>query len=124
MENPYTGNVELKIRGETYTINFDWDALAKLKANIDDEQLSAIMNGQDLTLLAEVLAIGLQKNHKGMTAAKVKQLSPPFVLAVEALNRALQYAYYGPETDFQNHDEDDEKKTNRKTRRAAKSKTK
>lgn len=130
MENQHNGEVELKINGKVYTIVYDWNALAKIKVNLSDKQILAVMQGEDLSMLGEVLAIGLQKHHNGITANEVNELSPPFILAVEAVTRAMNIAYYGPNyvdvlrQSKDNETLDDEKKTNRKTRRAKKTKTK
>lgn len=94
-DNKYNGESTLDIAGKPHKIVFDWNALAKLKSIASDDQIDDIINGRDFTLLAEVLAIGLNKNHPGMTAQKIMDVSPPFALTTIALENALTYAYFG-----------------------------
>ena len=97
MDNPHKGEVPLYINGTAYTLMFDWAALSKLKNAFNDEQIDAVINGRDVVLLAEMIAIGLQRHHEGITADEVVTLSPPLVPTVEALDKALTYAYFGPD---------------------------
>lgn len=122
------GTVELEAHGEKYKIVFDWDALEKLQQKFTQEDLAAVASGKsNFGVLAEVLAIGLQRHHEGFTAAKVKKLSPPFVSAVNAIDRALGLAWHGSAIDDPDFGKDVEKKSttgNRKARRATAAKTK
>lgn len=97
MNNPHTGEVSIDMGGETYTIVYDWNALAKLKTTFTEADLQAVVNGQNLEVMADVLAIGLQKHHEGITAEEVAKLSPPLVKTVEAIDNALTFAYFGPQ---------------------------
>lgn len=90
--NPHVGEVPVEIGGETYTLHFTWDAIAKM-----DNEFGT--DGHDMDNpehLAKIVAIGLQKNHPYMTEAKVREASPPIQPTVEAVVTALNYAYYGP----------------------------
>jgi len=99
--NKYKGETHLVIDGKKHTIDFDWNALAILKQTVTDKELEQVVSGENLELVADVLAVGLKKHHPEMTAQMIMDLSPPFVTAVQALEQALTYSYFGasdPET--------------------------
>jgi len=95
MDNKYTAEVSITMGDKEHTIVFDWAALSTLKSAFTDKQLDGVISGQDIEIMGEVMAIGLQRHHKGITAQEVVDLSPPLVIAVEALDKALTFAYYG-----------------------------
>ena len=99
MDDPYNGEVSLNMAGENYTLVYDWAALAKLKTTFTESDLDAIVNGENMEMMAEVMAIGLQRHHEGIAAEEIKKLSPPLLPTVTALNKALTYAYFGPDGD-------------------------
>src|SRR5690606_21329882 len=81
-------------------LRYDWRAMAALKtllgkdflAKLDQVMMDA---AADPEALANILAIGLQRNHPEMDAEKVMDLSPPIAAAVEVVATALARAFYG-----------------------------
>jgi len=96
--NKLKGEEQLDINGETYTVVYDWDGLAKLNSFITREELALVIQGKNMNLLADVLAIGLSKHHGEFTAEEIKDMRPPFVHACKAIENALTYAYFGDES--------------------------
>lgn len=92
--NKYTGETFIELGGKSYTIVFDWKALAAVRSLYGDEQDALLMRG-DVNAVANVLACGLMRHHPEMTAEKIIDLSPPFIPTVKALDVALNAAYYG-----------------------------
>jgi hypothetical protein len=90
--NPHVGKVPVEIGGETYTLHFTWDAIAKMDAEFGSEG-HQMDNPEHL---AKIVAFGLQEHHPDMTEEKVRKASPPIQPTVEAVVTALNYAYYGP----------------------------
>lgn len=87
-----TGEVDIDICGKDYSIRFDWAALAAVKDAHGDAP-----NLFEPSVLADVAAMGLKKNHPEMTAERIKELSPPLVPFANTVQSALQYAYFGAE---------------------------
>ncbi|MFA5706800.1 MAG: hypothetical protein WDA41_10635 [Candidatus Neomarinimicrobiota bacterium] len=90
--NPITGEAEITIAGQAYSIRYDWAALAEVEA----------AHGQAPNLfspdvVASVAAAGLKRKHPDMTAERIKELSPPLVPLAHAVQTALQWAYFGDE---------------------------
>ena len=52
------GEVKIEMSGEEYTLCFDWSALAVLKEKYTDENIDAVVNGKDLSGLADIVAVG------------------------------------------------------------------
>lgn len=95
MDNKYTAEVSIEISGKKHTIVYDWDALATLRSEYKPDIVHDLFKYQKPDLLAEILAIGLKRHHPQMTAKKIKDASPPFIATVDAIDRALTYAYFG-----------------------------
>jgi hypothetical protein len=90
--NKITGVSEVELGGETYSIKFDWDALSAIKDKYGDAP-----NMFDASVVADVAAIGMAKHHPDITAEKIKDISPPLIPFADAVQTALQYAYFGAE---------------------------
>lgn len=89
-ENSYTGAVDMDAgNGETWTILFDYNALAAIRTAIGADPFRALAES-DFDPFVQVLAIG-----SGRTVEEVNKASPPLVAAQEAVNRALTFAYFG-----------------------------
>lgn len=95
MTNIYKGECSLNIHGTEYTLVYDWAALSVLKSKYTDSDLSDVATGQNLDIIADVIAIGLQKHHKGITAKDIMDLSPPLISTITTLGTALNISYYG-----------------------------
>lgn len=94
--NGYSGDVPFDCGGKVLTLRYDWAALAAIKTKFKDQHAFELIENNDLDIIAEVAAIGLQCHHKGMTAKDVIALSPPVMLFGRALVQALNFAYWGP----------------------------
>lgn len=95
MDNEFTGDVELQIGGKPHIIKFDWVALSTLKSKFTEEDLDKIISGTDLTSLADLLIIGLNRYHPDMTANQLTDNPPALMPAIEAVEKALTFAYFG-----------------------------
>ena len=91
--NPITGAAEVEIAGEKYTIRFDWSCLAEIESTHGDNP-----NLFNPDIVASVAAIGMKKYHPELTAAKILELSPPLIPFATAVQKAMQYAYFGAES--------------------------
>jgi len=96
--NPYRGEYHVQIGDTLCTIRFDWDAIAKAFALYGDMAISDLFNGFKPDELAGLLAIVVEKNHPELTAEKIKEISPPYIPCVKALDKAMAYAYFGIES--------------------------
>jgi hypothetical protein len=90
--NPVTGEAQVDICGTAYTIRFDWAALGEIS-----EAHGESPNLFSPEIVASVAASGMRRYHPEMTAARIMELSPPLVPFAESVQRALQWAYFGPE---------------------------
>ncbi|MBX6427137.1 MAG: hypothetical protein IRZ09_14575 [Variibacter sp.] len=100
MINPYRGEAEIEIAGRTYVLWFGWPGIAMLKSQLGDNfdvELARAMAGQDLRVLAKVLAIGLRDSWPGVTPEQIERLSPPIARTIEAVSTALRRTYQGEE---------------------------
>lgn len=91
--NPVTGEKEVIIGGNKYRLRFNWKALAEIEHKYGDKP-----NFFDPEIIAEVAAAGFRESHPEMTAERIKELSPPFILFVRDVRQALQWAYFGAES--------------------------
>jgi hypothetical protein len=88
--DPLRGEATLKLNDVDHILVFDWDAVARIT-----DKFGTNANLFHPKTLAGVLEIGLQKHHKGVTAAQILKASPPVVDAIAAFNKAMQRAYFG-----------------------------
>ena len=97
--NKYVGEVSLDIAGKKYILRYDWNAIGKLKTKFGpdfDQKISRASIESDMVIMAVVLAIGLERHHPGkLPVEKIIDLSPPVVPVVDAINKAIVYAYHG-----------------------------
>lgn len=107
----YDGEYPLTIKGDEYTVVFDYAALAALQSNYDADVIENLSVKIDPMIFAGVLAIGLKRHHPKMTEKKVIELSPPLVPASNAVSQALNYAYFGADEPSEGSGETTEKKT-------------
>lgn len=96
--NPITGEMIIDVAGVKYTLRYDWQALSELQAKHGDAP-----NLFNADVVADVAAIGLRK-YPEMTAERIKELSPPLIPFANAVQKAIQYAYFGPDAVPQNDD--------------------
>ena len=97
MRNAYTATATIECESGALTVQFDYEALAAIRTEMKAEEVFGIVASGDLDAFCSLLAIGLRRHHPDMTAAKVKELSPPLALAQDAVNDALLYAHFGPD---------------------------
>ena len=98
MVNERRGEVGLEIAGQVRPLIFDWDALARLEAELgSDFDVKIAQAGYDLDLevLATALAVGFRREWPDVTPDLVKKAGPPLVRVIEALGQALNLAFYG-----------------------------
>jgi len=90
--NPLTGELAVDVAGQKYYLRYPWAALQEIEGAYGDNP-----NLLDLDVLAAVASIGMKAKHAEMTAERIKELSPPLVPFAQAVQRAIQYAYFGPD---------------------------
>jgi hypothetical protein len=88
--NPIQGEAPLLLGSKTYTLVYDWRALAVMAQAVGSDP-----NLFDPETLACVLVAGLARYHSSMTAADIFNASPPMAAVVADFNNALRIAYYG-----------------------------
>jgi hypothetical protein len=88
-ENPITGTVPLVLKGNEYTLQFTWAAVAQVIREFGQDR-----DLFDPDVLAGVAAIGLQAHHPGMTPDDVRD-GNHIVAIVAPVTKALHYAYFG-----------------------------
>ncbi len=97
-ENKYTGEVPLTVGDKTGTLVYNWDALGAVEAKFDKDKLENL-NLLKTSELAEIAEIGFSELSPEMTAETFKTAKPSpakYDVAI-AIDRALLYAYHGPE---------------------------
>lgn len=96
MENKYTGEVPCKIGDKNGVLVFDYAALAIVRSQITQEELSnlAQLAPDKLAIMA---AAGFKKKNPDITADYIMEQSPPIMELATAIDRALLSAYHGPE---------------------------
>lgn len=95
-DNPYTATAIIKDRENVgWTIEADYAARAALVAAGGDSLLAAVAT--DTKSLAAVLQCLLQRHHGTVTLDHVMALSFPQYPAVEAINRVMSFAVFGPD---------------------------
>lgn len=96
VKNKYTGETPVTIGGKTYTLVYNWTALAALETEFKKEQIQSL-DQQNPQALAKMLVIGLQEKHPDITEDLVMKSSPVVMDIVKAIDTALLYSYHGPE---------------------------
>lgn len=124
MENKYTGEVPLKIGEHNGVLVYDWAAVSFVKTNLTPEELDnlAQVSPEKLALVA---AAGFKKKSPEITVDVIMEASPSIMEVATAIDRALLFAFHGPENarqilepiDKMNEDlaKGEEKKTPKKT---------
>ena len=91
--NPYTGEVEVRLGAESYSLRFTWDSLAAIETAHGENP-----NLFSPEVVASVAAIGFKTKHPEMTAERITELSPPLMPFAQTVQKALQWAYFGMES--------------------------
>lgn len=96
MENKYTGEVPFKVGEIDGVLVYDYNALAIVKSQISQEELDnlAQLAPDKLAIMA---AAGFLKKTPAITADIIMEASPPLMALATAVDRALLFAYHGPE---------------------------
>jgi len=84
--------MEIRLRGQTYALRFTWDSLAAIEeAHGENPNLFSV------DIVSSVAAIGFKEKHPELTAERIKAISPPLLPFAQSVQKALQWAYFGPE---------------------------
>lgn len=94
-DNRYNGDTDIVLGGKTYTLRADWDAMALAQEACANPNALRSLYSLTTTQLSEVIAALMQKHHKGTTAEWVREQSPAIIPTMEALNKAILFAYVG-----------------------------
>lgn len=97
MVNKYNGEVPVNIGGKAYTLVYDWNAVALIQSEYGKEAITAMLAQVQPDKMAKILLAGLNRHHPDITAEDIIKASPPILPTVEAIDTALQYAYFGPD---------------------------
>ena len=97
--NQYTGEVTVDIADQTCRLRYDWQAIGALQAALGtdfDKEIGRASMELDLPVIAQALAIGLEKHQPNKFSADILMaLSPPVIPMIEALRQAITIAYHG-----------------------------
>ena len=88
-----TGEYKIEISGKTYTMRFDWKALAEVQVAHGD--IPNLLNSE---VVASVASFGLIRNHPEMTKDRIMELSPPLTPFMNKVTKALNWAYFGKDS--------------------------
>ncbi|SRR5581483_6793029 len=92
----HTGEKKIEIGGKKVTLVYDWKAISRAQAAHGSEVFNLLLSSGP-EVVADVLAIGLEKSNPEMTAEAILELSPPLIPAINAIHAALSVAYWGPD---------------------------
>jgi hypothetical protein len=98
--NAHKGEVSLLLGGKEHIVLYDWNALAKVQAQLGtdfDRKLAEATTQMNVAVLADVLSAGLER-HNAMTADEIKAASPPVMDVVMAIIKAMNIAFHGTTT--------------------------
>lgn len=96
--NPHRGEVYVEIAGQEMRLRYDWDAVARLKAQFGEAfelRVADAIRTWDVDTLAELLSIGLRHDHPEATPDAIKAASPPLGPCQQAITEALNLAFHG-----------------------------
>lgn len=99
MTNKYAGEQSLEINGKDYALVFNWKAIARAQSELGTAVIAKVgtIGALSPVEVAKLLAIGFEAKHPELTAERLIELSPPIVPALLAVDKAIAYAYFGPE---------------------------
>lgn len=96
MENKYTGEVPFRVGNMDGILVFDYAALAVVKSSITQDELDNLAQLMP-DKMALVAAAGFKKKSPNITAETIMEHSPPIMALATAIDRALLFAYHGPD---------------------------
>jgi hypothetical protein len=88
--NPLQGESPLRLGGRTYTLVYDWRALAVMARAVGSRP-----NLFDPDVLAASLLAGLERHHGTVTKEDIFDANPAMGAVVSDFHKALQLAYFG-----------------------------
>lgn len=92
--NPIKGDSVLVFHGGNRLVfRLDWSALAVIETEYGDLPFDL----QKIDVLVKVGNIALQKHHPDMTEERLREISPPTIPTITALQAAFRFAHYGIE---------------------------
>jgi hypothetical protein len=97
MGNPYKGEASVEIDGKRLPLRFTWDVIARIKNELGADALGLVLGGDSPEVMAKLLALALQEARPGITAAEVMKASPPYVPTIQAIKKASDLFYWGPD---------------------------
>jgi hypothetical protein len=95
LTNKYTGEVSLDICGEKCVLVYDWSAVSRIHSEYAGGDVLKNLRTQPPDVIANLLAIGLEKNNPAMTKDRLMSLSPPLVPMIAAIDKAVSVSYFG-----------------------------
>lgn len=96
MANLYMGEVPIEIGGESLTLRYSWDSIARIRSELGDEGQREAQGGNP-EKLSILVAIGLAERHPDWTAERVRAASPPLQPTVLKVEEAMVAAIFGPD---------------------------
>jgi hypothetical protein len=85
-----TGVKVIVINNKEYRLRYSWAVLAEISEKYGDSP-----NLFDPETVAFVGAAGLRERHPEMTPEKIMEISPPLIPFANAVQKALEWAYFG-----------------------------
>jgi len=91
-----TGEKKFKLGDKEVRLVYDWRAIARAKETCGNDVFYNLYS-RTPDVVADVLAIGLEKHHPDIGKDQILDLSPPLIPAIKAIDDALAMAYWGPD---------------------------
>lgn len=93
----HTATVSIEIGGKNYQLKYDYAAMSALDAECTRDDLENL-NNIPIAKLVKILHIGLMVHHPDVTENDIMKASPPVAAVAKAIDNALIYTRFGPET--------------------------
>jgi hypothetical protein len=109
--NKYTGEVEIQLGAKKGILVFDWRAIAELQTKLGADAITDMFKQVKPSTIAEILLIGFKKKSPEVTMEEILDASPCLIPTVQAIEKAISFAYFGAEEPPKGGEKSEEKKT-------------
>lgn len=93
----HTGDVPVVIDGKNFKLKIDYTALSALEEFCTRKDLESL-GDLPIVKIAKILTIALARHHPEITEEFIMAASPPLAEMARAIDHALLYSRYGPQT--------------------------
>ena len=110
-KNKVTGEYPIEINENTYTLVFNWKALAQINDEHGIAALQDVGGIMNPETVAGILLAGLETKHAGeLTKEDIIKASPPLVPTIQIIAEAIHFCYFGTEREETNQEQSKSKK--------------